>query len=906
MPTPESTVASVSTIESELYFLIARFLSSGPCKKASEVLLGELKEHKLLPKRIDWEAREHYRSYSNLIDLFRHISCGHLLSICERLGPLLDKEVPPSITGVRSLLGAGSLSLLRTVENSRQTKWASSQLAVLHHAEPLQPPRNIAHFSLCSMVKGRELTGRSRRDLIFPGHQYSHVSLHDRKLGHLSAVYCVSFDRTGQYIFTGADDHLVKIWSASAGRLLATFRGHAAEITDLAVNFENTLLACGSCDKIIRVWCLRTKAPVIVLQGHTGMITSVQFCPQAKGDTRYLATTGADGCVCFWQWNVNTLKFNTKPIKFVERSRAGAQMLCSSFSPGGLFLATGNTDNVIRVYFFHNTNPEKICELEAHKDRVDSITYSNQGMRFVSGSKDGTARIWRYERQEWKALVLNMATKMPSKSAPASVDPPPTDDSKKDKYRVTMVAWMMDDEHVVTAVSDYSLKVWASHTGRLVHVLESHQDEVFVLEPSPIDARILLSAGHDGNIVIWNLQTGNKIKTFFNMIEGQGHGAVFDCKFAPDGLSFAAVDSHGHLLMFGFGSNEKYQKVPKEVFFHTDYRPLIRDANNYVLDEQTQQPPHLMPPPFLVDIDGNPYRPITQRLVPGRENCKDEMLIPEVAVNEEGSSEVIGDGEPLGGPMPEPAVIERVRPSLDAMIQRLQLEQDHRIALEGGEPLASPPPVGSPPPFVSPRSTRNNQGRVGMRRSGETEGVRQSLGNVTLRATKSDIAALKRRVVVKPLDPEVMWRHEEKRLAFADEEFKKFVFERKKKPNSPHGTHSAASKDKRKQAQATGANTAENEETARNRLFTRALYDTEEEEDEEGNSSGSDFMHESDSDEYSDWMGDTGSNLQPPKRTSQRQRKRKRFTSTEDDPDDDDEDDDDDDNDKDNDQDSGQ
>ncbi len=48
--------------------------------------------------------------------------------------------------------------------------------------------------------------------------------------------------------------------------------------------------------------------------------------------------------------------------------------------------------------------------------------------------------------------------------------------------------------------------------------LQSHQDEVFVLEPSPIDARILLSAGHDGNIVIWNLQTGNKIKTFFNMV----------------------------------------------------------------------------------------------------------------------------------------------------------------------------------------------------------------------------------------------------------------------------------------------------------------------------------------------------------------------------------------------------
>lgn len=51
------------------------------------------------------------------------------------------------------------------------------------------------------------------------------------------------------------------------------------------------------------------------------------------------------------------------------------------------------------------------------------------------------------------------------------------------------------------------------------------------------------------------------------------------------------------------------QQIPDQVFFHTDYRPLIRDANGFVLDEQTQQAPHLMPPPFLVDVDGNPHPP---------------------------------------------------------------------------------------------------------------------------------------------------------------------------------------------------------------------------------------------------------------------------------------------------------
>lgn len=66
------------------------------------------------------------------------------------------------------------------------------------------------------------------------------------------------------------------------------------------------------------------------------------------------------------------------------------------------------------------------------------------------------------------------------------------------------------------------------------------------------------------------------------------------------------------------------------MFFHTDYRPLIRDSNNYVLDEQTQQAPHLMPPPFLVDVDGNPHPPHYQRLVPGRENCKEDQLVPQL------------------------------------------------------------------------------------------------------------------------------------------------------------------------------------------------------------------------------------------------------------------------------------
>ena len=61
-----------------------------------------------------------------------------------------------------------------------------------------------------------------------------------------------------------------------SGRLFATLRGFAAEITDIAVSFDNKLLACGSCDKTVRVWNLKTTGPVAILHGHSGTITSIQ------------------------------------------------------------------------------------------------------------------------------------------------------------------------------------------------------------------------------------------------------------------------------------------------------------------------------------------------------------------------------------------------------------------------------------------------------------------------------------------------------------------------------------------------------------------------------------------------------------------------------------------------------
>ena len=119
-------------------------------------------------------------------------------------------------------------------------------------------------------------------------------------------------------------------------------------------------------------------------------------------------------------------------------------------------------------------------------------------------------------------------------------------------------------------------------------------------------------------------------------MEGQGFSSVFDCKWSPDGLSIAATDAYGHIIILGHGNQKPFDEIQYEQFFHTDYRPLLWDESGLVKDEQTGIEPHLMVPPFLVNADGAPYPPNIQKFVPGRENLSSSLQVAVTNRIEEG------------------------------------------------------------------------------------------------------------------------------------------------------------------------------------------------------------------------------------------------------------------------------
>uniref|UniRef100_A0A8C9I3A3 BRWD/PHIP N-terminal domain-containing protein n=1 Tax=Piliocolobus tephrosceles TaxID=591936 RepID=A0A8C9I3A3_9PRIM len=111
-PCPPSTQWPLA--ESELYFLIARYLSAGWCRRGAQVLVQELEQCQLLWKRLDWEGNQHNRNHEEFVLSSKHVALDIYCKSAKRIKK--KKEIPPGISRVASLFGAGRQSLLLTAK----------------------------------------------------------------------------------------------------------------------------------------------------------------------------------------------------------------------------------------------------------------------------------------------------------------------------------------------------------------------------------------------------------------------------------------------------------------------------------------------------------------------------------------------------------------------------------------------------------------------------------------------------------------------------------------------------------------------------------------------------------------------------------------------------------------------
>jgi WD40 repeat protein len=148
--------------------------------------------------------------------------------------------------------------------------------------------------------------------------------------------------------------------------------------------------------------------------------------------------------------------------------------------------------------------------LRGHTGRVDSVAFSPNGKRIVSGSWDNTIKVWDAVSGK-EVFTLRGHT---------------------DKVRC--VAYRPDGRRIISGSSDNTIKVWNAETGKEILALPGHTDGITSLAYSP-DSRRFVSGSNDGTIKVWDAESGKEIFTW------QAHSKVVQCvAFSPDGRRIAS------------------------------------------------------------------------------------------------------------------------------------------------------------------------------------------------------------------------------------------------------------------------------------------------------------------------------------------------------------------------------
>lgn len=603
--------------------------------------------------------------YNNLMDRYPHVAKDHLVKLLKQLmlstaHPLNGKVNSPNAADVPTLLGDGSFSLL---DVDRKTTVKQVKLPPLYMRWPHLKANQVQGLSLREIGGGFSKHHRapSIRSACYaiakPSTMVQKMQNIKKLRGHRVAVYCAIFDGSGRYVISGSDDRLVKIWSMETAFCLASCRGHRGDITDLAVSSNNVLVASASNDFVIRVWRLPDGMSVSVLRGHDAAVNTIAFSPRPNA-VYHLLSASDDGTCRIWDARSSQNpciyvprpsdaingKGNAPPANLPSSSNAqrGLQILCCAFNANGTVFVTGSSDTFARVWSACKPNTDNSEQppihemdlLSGHENDVNYVQFSGcavsskvmtsdswkeentqkfRNFRYshdniVTCSRDGSAIIWvpRSRRSHGKVGRWIRAYHLKVPPPPLPPQPPRGGPRKRllpTPRGVNMIVWSLDNRFVLAAIMDCRICVWNAVDGSLVHSLTGHTESSYVLDVHPFNPRIAMSAGYDGRTIVWDIWEGIPIRTY-----EIGRIRLVDGKFSPDGTSIVLSDDVGQIYFLSTGQGESQKDAKYDQFFLGDYRPLIRDAQGNVLDQETQLPPnrrHVQEP--LCDSTMLPY-----------------------------------------------------------------------------------------------------------------------------------------------------------------------------------------------------------------------------------------------------------------------------------------------------------
>lgn len=358
------------------------------------------------------------------------------------------------------------------------------------------------------------------------------------------AVAAASAPDQGLVAVAGADGN-VRVVTVADARIVKTLSSGLGKVSRIQWNGNATRLAVAHPDaKSAAVWDVNAGENGTLLASLAGdpnaETTAVALHPAGS----HLVSADAAGGLRLW-------KVDAPAVKPLDGAN-GTPAAVTAQSEDLQWLATAGTADGKPAIFVRDLDSGKLEKtLLGHEGVIQSLAFSKDGGRIVSGSDDKTARVWNWREGNEIAKFAGHGG------------------------AVTAAVFTPNGEQVATAAADGSFKLWKAADAAEVKALAGHGGLVTALAAIGHEGGEIVSASADQTVRFWNAASGDAKR---QIAVGQPVSGV---GIAKDEQRLAAGSADGKIRLYQLpggqlqGELVGQPKPPTSLAFHSDGARLL-------------------------------------------------------------------------------------------------------------------------------------------------------------------------------------------------------------------------------------------------------------------------------------------------------------------------------------------